>query len=195
MHKLRVTPTIVLIGNEGQKFNDNVLQGANPGMSYYRNRLEGLGVPPEDIHHITDVASERHTRGESLGFIRLAKQENWKSAVFPTQPHQSWRALAGTISAMTEVDYTIQAFYVTPFFTSWQEVTAGSQGQDTKPRESHFENEGDRIPPYTIKGDIATPVQVLEYLKWREQMVQNTLSRISSSKETDLFYQTILRAL
>lgn len=182
MHRLGLSPKIVILGNEGQKVNDDTPHGANPGMSYYRQKLEGLGIPSDHINHIADVPSERHTRGESLGFLRLAKTEGWISAAFPTQPHQSWRALAGTISAISEIDHKILAFYLVPFSTNWQEIVPGSQGQEEKPREEHFQNEASRIPFYTQKGDIATPKEILDYLQWR----QSYLTSIPT-------YQTIRR--
>lgn len=158
---------IAVTNNEGERFGSDIPYEANPGKTYYIDRLLSIGVPTYTI-----VVPERpafHAREENKAFIELSEQKGWKSAIILAQPHQLLRSMLGAVQEMNQSGYMMMLFAAAPDFTNWQQIVRGSQGLEEKTREEHIQDEFGRIIRYQKSGELATFDELSEYYRAREK--------------------------
>lgn len=167
LRRLQLIDKIAILDNEGPRVNSTVPYEANPGKTYYLNRLAGLGVPDDSIVLTEERKTGLHTGTECQDLLALVAKKGWESAAAISQPHQSLRMLLTYIKRMGES--RIPLYCLVPLATYWNQKVPGSQGLEPKPRIEHCTNEFDRLLPYQRDGQIATFEEGLEYIRWREQ--------------------------
>lgn len=158
---------IAVTNNEGERVGSKVPFEANPGRSYYEERLKKIGVPRSRISIPRTRAF--HTRQENTAFIRQTRYRNWTSGAILAQPHQLLRTMLGAVQAMSMEGYQIELYTIGPQHTSWLKTVKGSQGEEEKSREDHVREEFNRILKYQASGNLATFSELFAYLEARER--------------------------
>lgn len=168
MIETRQARFVAVTNNEGERFSSNIPYEANPGKTYYINKLLENNVPEDAI-----IVPDRfvvNMRQENTAFIELARQRRWTTAAVLTQPHQLLGAMLGAVQEMNQTGYFMRLYAIAPNPTSWQEVVKGSQGREQKPRAEHIEDEfKGRILLRQETGELATLIEILEYLDARDR--------------------------
>lgn len=166
---------VILPNTEGEREGSFIPFEANRGKIAYTSDLVQMGVSKKDILY---GGSGKNTKTESEGFLALAKEKSWNTAVVLAQPHQILRAILGLVKSMEQQNYWIYAYPVIPSYTPWQEVVSGSQGFEKKTREEHIRDEYDRIVRYQQQGYLASFDELFNYLRRCELGVLKEISQI-----------------
>jgi len=157
---------IAVTNNEGERFGSSVPFEANPGKTECIKLLtQDHQIPADNIFYPEMKAF--NTREENDAFLELSKQNEWRTGMILTQPHQLLRAMLGMVQAMTTRGYQMEIYTAAPTFTPWQEVVRGNQGVDLKPRVEHIADELERVYRYLASGELASSDQLFAYLKMR----------------------------
>lgn len=159
---------IAVTNNEGERFGSTIPFEANPGMTEcIRLLTQEQKIPANRILYPESRAF--NAREENSTFLELSRQNEWRTGVILTQPHQLLRAMLGMVQTMEQQEYQMGVYTTAPSSTPWQEVVRGNQGTDLKPRVEHIADELERIHRYQTSGELATFDQLLDYLEAREK--------------------------
>lgn len=164
MYQDRKVRHVVVFNSDGRRHGGVVPGESNPGMDYYIDQLEQRSVP--------NILSPRepgyHTRTETDGFVEIAKEHGWRSAVVIAQPHQLLRIMLGTVTVMAKTGYWMEVYTAAPQSVQWLLVTRTNQGRQEETRIENAQRELLRIPDYQKRGHLATLEELMDYLKKRE---------------------------
>jgi len=190
---------IVVTGSDGQGMGSSPLADYQRGLDKstawagkadWAKKLDEKGVDVGEFVYFSTPAF--HTSGENDVYTDIAKELGWHGAATLTHPHQLLRACMGQLKSIQKLEtvdpsYKLDVYNVYPKETAWEEIVAGSQGKDPKPRRVHASDEYLRIVKYTGQGSLATFDDLIKYWKNRggvnlEDIMKNR-SRISSQPE------------
>lgn len=148
---------------------DTKAKSGYPGFSEWKQNLYQLGLSAEQIGGVINKeTSMLNTLIESEAIIRFAKQHSYHSLFVVAPPFQQLRAFMTAVTVALR-EYPELLIYSHPGVAmSWQEEVIHSQGTLRAKRRDLIQEELDRIEKYQIKGDLASPEQVLVYLNKRE---------------------------
>jgi len=152
---------IVINGGNGDGVEPGIK--AWPGCEYYKKELESL-IDPVLGCKVMVAKPGRHTFEEAMAFSELAEEFGWKRAIVIAQPFQLLRIMLTHLKVMEIRNYPIKVHAVAPKFVDWLKVTNANQGKPGVPRFDQIEAELGRVPTYQKQGNLATVVDLVEFL-------------------------------
>lgn len=163
LQKQELAKHVIINGSAGERHKRSIPGEAWPGKDDWTKQLQILGVA--SIHYSVPGFN---TLEESAGFLRAAKENNWKTAAIVAQPHQLLRAMLSLIKLMADQNFWIRIYAISPKTCNWWKEVLGSQGTMLLPRYQHIQQELLRIDEYVANESIAKPEELLAYYKQRE---------------------------
>lgn len=138
-----------------------------PGFERWREELINLGTPQRCIFGTLIRDGEEkmtHTRAETDGFVRLAKQEKWRSAIVIAYPHQLPRVMGCLLKSLEVENHRMHITPDAPVPHRWDIPVYGSLGAKKMPRRQHIREEIERALEYVEKGYMVPLLQIRDYL-------------------------------
>ncbi len=108
------------------------------------------------------------TREQAVEFVKLAKKNNWKSAIISAPLYHQPRVYATFIKAMNEAGYNLYLINHPVRGLSWFEPS--SHGT----RQHLIKKELVKINRYLKKGHVANFKEVASYQKWKEKTMEQS---------------------
>lgn len=176
-------PYVFINGGDGSHRNGIVPHEAWPGAVWWKNQLIAMGCV--NARDIIFTQSAFNTKEENDYFLEAARERKLKSAMMVAQPHQLLRSFLGLLKSMSDANYWMRVYAVSPKFMTtnswWQEVyypSAMLTPQELSPPEERYRprfdlagNEAAKIPVYQEKSDLATFEELFSYLRQRESII------------------------
>lgn len=157
---------IVINGGDGRGVDGPHVR-AWPGADYYTDRLTFPGCSSDVIKSRPAI----HTHDEAMAFNELAEERGWKRAVVIGQPFHLLRIMLSHLNVMAKHDYDMQIYAMAPDRVDWGKVTSGNQGAAGLVRFDQIRMELERIPKYQEQGNLASILELIEYLRWGRDKV------------------------
>lgn len=172
---LKHVEAIVIPGHDGSWRNGKRMPHGYPGRDDWESRLVSLGVPSQRVLPTTVWDPHTtHTREETDGFVDLAKQKGWETAVVVAYAHQMPRVMLSLLMSFEVHQHLMMIVPTMPNPTDWRRPVWGSGGEKQMPRHEQEEEERKRLETYPEKGHIK-PLDDLEpYLLNIIQVLQQT---------------------
>ncbi|HEX3095605.1 MAG TPA: hypothetical protein VHQ20_00615, partial [Patescibacteria group bacterium] len=83
------------------------------------------------------------------------------------------RIALGTVQIMKKNNYWLRCYFVVPETGDWFVPMKGPQGSDDGPRLNQLWQEYLRIPEYQLKGDLCTLNELIRYITFGRDSVEN----------------------
>ena len=155
LYKEKFAPRIAIVSND-TRYD----YGSAPS-SELAAELIKYGVP-EHALHVEEVAN--NSKSESVRMMELAKKNGWKTLLLVTSPHHQYRIFLTWLKSMRDAGIELILINA-PAPLPWFADNPWGRRADL------LEQEWKRIEEYQRKGDVASFVDGISYLEWKEKNI------------------------
>jgi hypothetical protein len=148
---------------------DSVSRSGYPGFAAWYQALMDLGLKTDKIRGVpTHSFPILHTLTEATALVRYAKAEKMRTIFVVAAPFHQLRAFMTTVTVALQKFPELRIYNRPGQALPWHETVRHSQGSLECQRSELIYSELERIERYQVKGDLASPEQILAYLSQRD---------------------------
>lgn len=141
-----------------------------PGYSVWEKKLQRLGIPKNLIFGV-DLSDSvtLNTLIEAEALTKYAKSNHYRDVYIIASPFHQLRAFMTSVTAALKYYPEFRVYSFNGNSLSWLDTVVHSQGTISGPRKELIKGEIDRIQEYQVKGDLASEIDILNYLDKRDK--------------------------